>query len=64
MAAAAGVKIGRVVTFTEETPYYPPIYAQYAVEYDRGAVAEAPAPSIEPGSKELTVNVSVTYEIE
>ncbi len=64
MASQAGVSLGRVVTFSEEstpTPY--PIY-NMAMDVKSAGVAAAPAPSIEPGSKELTMNVSVTYEIE
>lgn len=65
MADAAGVKLGRVVTFSEGDNYYPPVYANYSMEsakmMDGGGV---PAPSIEPGSKEVNLNVSVTYEIE
>jgi uncharacterized protein YggE len=63
MASAAGVKIGRVITFSEGYSPAVPIYPQYDMAY--AAKNEmAPAPSIEPGSKELTVTVSVTYEIE
>jgi hypothetical protein len=62
MTAAAGVRLGRVVTFSEGGGYNPP-----PVYYDMmaGAKAESSmAPSIEPGSQELNVTVSVTYEIE
>jgi len=63
MTKAAGVGLGRVVTFSEnEGGYYPPVYANYKMDM---AVAEsAGGAAIEPGSKELNVNVSVTYEIE
>jgi uncharacterized protein YggE len=66
MAGAAGVSIGKVVTFSEGyTGGYMVQYANYAMR-DMAVSAEAgvPAPSVEPGSKEITVNVSVTYEIE
>lgn len=65
MANAAGVKIGKVVTFSEGFGGgYMPQYANYAMktmDMSEGAVAGA---SVEAGSKEYTVNVSVTYEIE
>ena len=65
MAAAAGVRLGRVVTFTESgEPFYPPYYANYGMDMARSEMAASPAPSIEPGSKELMITVSVTYEIE
>lgn len=63
MADAAGVSLGRVVTFSEGTGYQPPIFANYAMKA-MSADSGAPAPSIEPGSKELNLTVSVTYEIE
>jgi len=63
MADAAGVKLGRVVTFSEGEGYQPPVFANYMMEAKTmgGAV---PSPTIEPGSKELNLIVSVTYEIE
>jgi uncharacterized protein len=63
MAAAAGVGIGRVITFSEG--YSAPVTPMYR-GYDMAVSSAemAPAPSIEVGSKELTVTVSVTYEIQ
>lgn len=62
MATSAGVRLGRVVTFSENMDNSP-VYPNYAM--DRASFAEgAPAPSVQPGTKELSVNVSVTYEIE
>lgn len=66
MAGAAGVALGKVVTFSEGyTGGYPIQYANYAMR-DMAVSSATPAPSttIEPGSQEITVNVSVTYEIE
>jgi uncharacterized protein YggE len=63
MASAAGVSIGRVITFSEGYAPPVPVYRGYDMAYTTGAEI-APAPSIEPGSKELTVTVSVTYEIQ
>ncbi len=68
MARAAGVSLGRVVTFSESDygGYYPMV--QYATNYssrDMMVGAEmAPAPAVEAGSKDVTVNISVTYEID
>ncbi len=63
MAEQNNVKIKRVVTFNENTGGYPiPFYAK--AEFSRGGdMASVPAPSIEPGSQEVTVQVSVVYEI-
>lgn len=65
MTRAAGVGLGRVVTFNEDRGYDPQPYyarAEMAVSYDMAE--EAPMPAIEPGSQETKVIVSVTYEIE
>lgn len=66
MAKQNGVRIKRVVTFSDYQNNYP-IYAK-SMSYGMGGGVAAemavPAPSIEPGSQEVTVNVSVTYEID
>ncbi|MHB9019605.1 MAG: SIMPL domain-containing protein [Minisyncoccota bacterium] len=65
MAKKNGVRIKRVVTFSDYQNNYP-IYAK-SVSYgmgDRAMTESAPSPSIEPGSQEVTVNVSITYEID
>jgi len=63
MASEAGVSLGRIVTFSESTPYTPgPIMYDMAVK-SVGNEAAAPAPTIQTGQQELTMDVSVTYEI-
>jgi uncharacterized protein YggE len=64
MASAAGVRLGRVVTFSEGNEYIPPSPYPNMLMGKAEAMDVAQAPSIEPGSKELRINVSVTYEIE
>lgn len=65
MAKAAGVKLGSVVTFSEGyNGGYPVPYANFAVKSMDASGGESVAPSIEPGSQELNISVSVTYEIE
>ncbi len=66
MADQIGVRIARVVTFSEfaggyEPPYF---YDRYAVMAEGKGGEAAPAPSLEPGQEEIVVNVSVTYEIQ
>lgn len=63
MAASAGVKLGRVITFSEGGDYgYPqPVYARSEMAYDMAGSVASP---IEAGSQEVIVNMSVTYEIE
>lgn len=64
MTSSAGVKLGRVVTFSEGDSYSPPRYANFAMDSMKAESSVAPAPSIEPGSKEINLTVSVTYEID
>ncbi len=62
MAKQNSVRLGRVVTFSENSGgVYPRFYGAEAM-MAKGAGAPVPAP-IEPGSEEVTVNVSVTYEL-
>lgn len=62
MAKQNGVRLGRVVTFSEgsQGPIYPRYFEAAAMKADVGA----PAPMIEPGSEEVRVNVTVTYELK
>jgi len=63
IAAANGFTLGRVVNVSEyqNQPY--PMYSASAV--DTGGIADKMvAPTIEPGSKEVTLNVTVVYEIK
>ncbi len=63
IAGEAGVTLGQVVTASEyqQGPIY--MMATSAGKFGRGG-AEAPvAPTIEPGTSEVKLNVSVTYEI-
>ena len=63
MAKQNSVRLGRVVTFSEGSqggPIYLRSYEAAAMKADIGA----PAPMIEPGSEEVRVNVTVTYELQ
>ncbi|MFA5829237.1 MAG: SIMPL domain-containing protein [Candidatus Gracilibacteria bacterium] len=64
MASAAGVRLGRVVTFSESTDSGVIPYRNFTMDAKVGAAESSSAPSIQSGSKEMTVSVSVTYEIE
>ncbi len=62
MAKQNKVHIKRVVTFNEsQGGYLYPIYRESSIGV---ASSAAKSPQIEAGSQEITVNVSVTYEIE
>lgn len=62
MAKQNKTRIARVVTFSEFSGGYPP-FPIFAKAEIGGFGGDIVAPRIEPGSQEVTVNVSVTYEI-
>lgn len=65
LAQAAGVKLGALVTFTEDqnpNPYPIPYAMDAAVGKGSGPVA-APT-QIEPGSQDVTATVTVTYSLK
>lgn len=62
MARANGVRVRRVVTFSESGGPIPIFYKE-ALGGRADTPASFPVPSIEPGSQDITVTVNVTYEI-
>jgi len=63
MAKQNHIRLGEVVTFSESTGgNYPRPYYDLKAEA-AGAPTSAPSPVIEAGSQEVTVQVSVTYEL-
>lgn len=61
IAKASGVRVGRIMSINEDySPVYP-VYRSYMKAMDNEAAT--PAPVIEPGSEEITVNVTIVYEI-
>lgn len=64
IARAGRFDVGKLLSIDEGG--YAPVYAKYAT-YGMGGdmeSASAPAPSIQPGSQEIIVNVTLRYEIE
>jgi len=62
VAKAADIKLGRIINIAESgySPYYP--YAEKAMGLG-GVAVSAPSP-IQSGSQEITVDISITYEIK
>jgi len=62
IARAGGFRLGRLLSIEENSNYY------YPIAYDSlgksNAVSAPAAPTIEPGSKDITVTVTLRYEIE
>ncbi|MFA6254500.1 MAG: SIMPL domain-containing protein [Patescibacteria group bacterium] len=64
LAKVAGVKLGKLVSFTESSNPVYPVYRDYAMKsLDAGIEESAPAPTVEPGSQDVIINVMVTYEV-
>ncbi len=63
MARAAGVKLGDVVSFSENN-YVPYMDTSSAYGRGGGGGAAAPAVQIEPGTQEISVSVNITYELK
>ena len=61
VARLAGVRLGSVVTFSESFSGQPPIF--YEKAYGLGIGGGGGAPDTQAGSQEVTVNVSVVFEI-
>lgn len=62
VAKAGGFRIGRLLSI-EEGGYYPKAMPLYGLRTETVS-AGAPAPTIEPGSQEVTINVTLKYEIQ
>lgn len=63
IADAAGFTLGRLLEISENNsmPYYNP--RMMSDSFAASASSESTAPTIEPGSQEVTINVSLKYEI-
>ena len=64
MVRSTGVKLGKVINVSEFGGYPPPI--PYYTERGFGLggdIAASKAPTIEPGTQEITLQVTVTYEL-
>jgi len=62
MAQQAGVGLGKIVTFSEGANDYPPYMQNFRYETAVGASDSAGA-AVSAGTKEFSVSVSVTYEL-
>jgi len=61
----AGFRLGRVIGFNENTSGEPPrYYESMATGKGGGDTGASPAPQIEPGSQNITINVTLTYLIK
>ena len=63
LESQVGVKLGRIVNYSENTGGWPIYFEAKAISAD-GRGGGAPAPSIPIGENEITVNVTITYQIK
>ncbi|MEK7586281.1 MAG: SIMPL domain-containing protein [Patescibacteria group bacterium] len=67
IAKAGGFSVGRLLDISEGgiVPYYQEsLYDSKAMSAMGGGVVASPAPTIEPGSRDVVVNVTLRYEID
>jgi uncharacterized protein len=65
IAKAAGVRLGRIRTITDDTqPAPPPLTFGVGAAASTGTGAAAPAIAIAPGTQQVTSNVTVIYELK
>ncbi|HLP86322.1 MAG TPA: SIMPL domain-containing protein [Candidatus Paceibacterota bacterium] len=62
LAKELGVKLGKVVTFSENGNYYP-MYAKSMMGTGDAVSAQEAAPTLPKGENKITSNVTITYEI-
>ncbi|MBI4812442.1 SIMPL domain-containing protein [Candidatus Falkowbacteria bacterium] len=62
LADVAGVKLGKIVSFSESS-YEPPVFRSYKALQAEGVGGGEETPSIEAGSAEIQVTATVEYEI-
>ncbi len=63
LAKAAGVRLGKVRSFSESANTPPPYPIPYAAGMGMMKTDAAPAPEVQAGSQDVTVNVNLTFEI-
>jgi uncharacterized protein YggE len=61
-----GVDLGHIVSFTESGDYYPPLrYAKdMMMSAGSGVSSSIPVPELPAGENEITMSVSITYQIK
>ncbi len=63
LAKIAGVKLGKLVSFMESgSPIAYPVYRDYSMKA-LGLGGSESAPTVEPGSQDIIIDVIVTYEV-
>lgn len=64
LSQQVGIKLGKIVNFSEGGQGMPIIYDSYALGLGGAMEKSAPAPDIQAGSQDVVVNVSISYEVK
>ncbi len=64
VAKAGGFRLGRLLSITEGYAPTAPRYYDLKSAASLGGAEALPSPTIEPGSQEITVDITLTYEIK
>ncbi|MEK7090153.1 MAG: SIMPL domain-containing protein [Patescibacteria group bacterium] len=63
IADAGGFRLGKILSITEGGGFYPYYRLEASID-NNGKGGGMPAPAIEPGSQDVVINVSISYEIK
>ncbi len=64
LAKQLGVRLGEVVSFSENSGGYPIMYAAKAMDMAVSSMAPERAPELPKGENKITSSVTITYEIK
>ncbi|NMB48594.1 SIMPL domain-containing protein [Candidatus Kuenenbacteria bacterium] len=66
IAKKTGMHLGKIVNVYENQVYQQPVYSNYAKDmaYGMGGASEVAVPSIQTGQNEVSVEVTVVYEVK
>lgn len=62
LANDLGVRLKKIVAYSDESTNYPPPYIVNGLAEAKGIAAAAPGPQVQPGEQEVTANVTIIYE--
>jgi hypothetical protein len=64
LAAEAGLKLGKVVSISEGASYYPQPMYDKAYASGMGGGGSSVAPEVQPGTQDITENITVVFEVK
>lgn len=66
IAQQSGIKLGKIIGFSENapSPVYPLSYSNAKMDLGAGSSSSVPSPNIQAGQNEIKVDVSLVYEVK